>query len=211
MAHGPSAHALAGVVACGGPSRRMGQDKALIELGGEPLVSRVARRLCTVADPVTTAPGTVGRLAHLGLTEIADSEAGAGPLAGIVAGLAWSPRELVAVAAVDMPFADAELFALLARSMGHADAVVPVTADGPQPLHAVYAAAARPRLESALADGEHGLQRALTRLRVCWVGPSEWAPVDPEGLFATNLNEPADVTAARQRMPGAAAGGCAPC
>ena len=51
----------------------MGFEKALIEVGGEPLVLRVARRLARVADPVLLATGSPGRLGppelYLGLPD----------------------------------------------------------------------------------------------------------------------------------------------
>ncbi|HEV3232287.1 MAG TPA: molybdenum cofactor guanylyltransferase [Candidatus Dormibacteraeota bacterium] len=70
---------LAGVVLCGGGSRRMGVDKARLVWDGEPLVARVARRLAEVADPVLLAPGELGRLAAVpevaGLGQVADAAA----------------------------------------------------------------------------------------------------------------------------------------
>jgi len=85
---------MAGLVLCGGESRRMGRDKALLVLDGETLVLRVARTLAEVADQVLLAPGTVGRLGVTGYPEVADDPVGAGPLAGMAAGLAASPRSL---------------------------------------------------------------------------------------------------------------------
>ena len=79
--------AMAGVVLCGGGSRRMGADKALLELDGQPLVLRVAGLLAEAADPVFLAPGRPGRLGDLGYAELEDPVPDAGPLAGLAAGL----------------------------------------------------------------------------------------------------------------------------
>jgi molybdopterin-guanine dinucleotide biosynthesis protein A len=185
---------LAGLVVCGGASRRMGSDKALVEVEGRPLVLRVAERLREIADPVILAPGRPGRLGRLGYLEVADEVADAGPLAGLVAGLAASPHELTAVVAVDMPFASARLFALLAglHDREH-DAVVPVSAHGPEPLHAVYARSAVLPLRSALLEGRLDLRAALTGLRVRVVLEREWIAADPTRRFALNVNRPEDL------------------
>ena len=113
---------------CGGESARMGFEKALIEVDGEPLVLRVARRLARVADPVLLATGSLGRLGPLGYPEVADERPGAGPLAGLAGGLAASTHELMAAVAVDMPFVSGDLLMLLAALHEDEDAVVPVTA-----------------------------------------------------------------------------------
>ena len=193
---------LAGVVLAGGRSRRMGTDKALVAVGGRPLVARVAARLASVADPVILAPGTPGRLGDLGLglAEVPDALSDAGPLAGLVAGLRASPHELTAVAAVDLPFVSATLFALLAGLRADEDAVVPVDGEGRlQPVHAVYARAALPALEAALAAGQRRLTDAVAALRLRLVGPDEWEAVEPGGACFRNLNVPADL----EGLPGA--------
>src|SRR5207244_11617708 len=67
---------MSGLVVCGGESARMGFEKALIEVGGEPLVLRVARRLARVADPVLLATGSPGRLEPPGYPDCADEGPG---------------------------------------------------------------------------------------------------------------------------------------
>jgi molybdenum cofactor guanylyltransferase len=176
---------LAGVILCGGRSRRMGRDKALVEVGGRPLVAILAERLATVADPILVASGRPGRYA--------------GPLGGLAAALAASPHPLLAAVAVDMPFASSEVVRLLAsRCEGH-DAAVPVTTGGREPLHAVYAATALPTARLALAEGPVALRAVLDRLRVRDVAQAEWRAADPEGRFAWNLNRPGDLAALTPR------------
>jgi molybdopterin-guanine dinucleotide biosynthesis protein A len=190
-----AAPAMAGLVLCGGMSRRMGTEKALLDFEGEVLVVRVARRIGTVASPVVLAPGTRGRLGDLGYMEVDDAVEGTGPLGGLVAGLAASPHPLVAVAAADMPFVDADVLLLLARLVGDAEAAVPVTEHGLQPLHAVYSVRALPALLAALRTGRRALREVVTEaLRVRRVERPEWRAADPTGRFALNLNRPEDVT-----------------
>lgn len=184
---------LAGVVLCGGRSARMRADKALLEVEGRPLVLRVAARVARVADPVILAIGTRGRLGSLGYLEVADERPGDGPLAGLVAGLAASPHELVAAVGVDMPFVSPELLSFLAALHQDEDAVVPISAGGPEPLHAVYARSALPALRQGLGEGVLSLRLLLKRLRVREIGESQCRRVDPSGRFALNINRPEDL------------------
>ncbi len=186
---------LAGLVLCGGTSRRMGRDKALLEVNGRPLVRLVAERLAEVADPVLLAPGSVGRFGHLGFDEVADwpPGPGAGPLPALGAGLAAADRPLMAAVAVDMPFASPAVFRLLAGRWRGEQAVVPVTASGPQPLHAIYSRSALPAIRVALDQGRLALLDLLGDLDVLEVAETEWTAADPAGRFAWNLNRPDDL------------------
>ena len=184
---------LGGLVLCGGHGRRMGTDKALILVEGLPLVLHVAELLSSVADPVLLAPGAPGRLGDLGFAEVRDAVAGAGPLSGLVAGLEASPHDLLAVVAADMPFASPELLLRLAELASGADAVVPITASGREPLHAVYSASALPGLRAALFEDHLAIRDALGTLRVREVTEDEWRQADPSGRFSLNLNRPEDL------------------
>lgn len=78
---------LPGLILAGGLSRRMGSNKALSLLGGEPLLSRVIRRIAPqVSHLVLNAPA--GWAEAFGLPLVPDTKAGhAGPLAGVLAGM----------------------------------------------------------------------------------------------------------------------------
>jgi molybdopterin-guanine dinucleotide biosynthesis protein A len=184
---------VAGVVLCGGAGTRMGRDKALIEIGGKPLVRLVAERLTECADPILLASGRPRRFINLPYEEIADASPGAGPISGLVAALSASPHDLVAVAAVDMPFVSAEVFRLLIDRHTDEDAVVPVTSEGRQPLHALYHRSALALLEDALSQGRYGLREALAGLDVREVRRQEWGAIDADGRFALNLNTQEDL------------------
>jgi molybdopterin-guanine dinucleotide biosynthesis protein A len=184
---------MAGVVLCGGESRRMGIDKAGMEVEGEPLVARVTGRISAVAHPLFVASGTPGRWGDIGFPEIEDARSGSGPLGGLVAGLEASPHRLLAAVAVDMPFASGDVLRLLAALHVDEDAVVPVTQAGLEPLHAVYSRRALPSLRRALDEGKFGLRAALAHLRVKEVDQAEWQAADATGRFALNLNRPEDL------------------
>jgi len=173
----------------------MGTDKALLNFEGELLVVRVARRLQAVADPVMLAPGRRGRFRDLGYAEVDDEFPDAGPLSGLVAGLDVSPHEQLALVAVDMPHASPELFQLLAALRLDEDAVVPVSVDGIEPLHAVYWRQALPRVRSALAGGCRTMREVLSQLRVRYVDEEQCRTADPSGRWALNLNDIDDLDA----------------
>lgn len=185
---------LAGLVLCGGGSRRMGTDKGELSFDGVPLIERVVSRLAGAADPILLAAGMPGRFARLGLREVEDRPGGIGPLGGLIAGLEASPHELVAVVAVDHPFVNAEVLSLLARLRQAEDAIVPVTSSGTQPLHAVYARAAVPHLLRTARDHRYALRAALDGLTIRFVPRDEWVTADPTGRFAMNVNRPEDLS-----------------
>src|SRR3546814_6109869 len=84
---------VAGVLLAGGLSRRMGGgDKCLRELGGRPILARIVERAGPqVAALVLNANGDPARFQDFGLPVAADVVEGyAGPLAGVLTGLAWA-------------------------------------------------------------------------------------------------------------------------
>ncbi|HVM12937.1 MAG TPA: molybdenum cofactor guanylyltransferase [Egibacteraceae bacterium] len=183
---------LSGLVLAGGASRRMGTDKALLEVAGETLAARAVRSLRTVCLEVIVASGDGSRL-PVGDRQVADALADAGPLAGLVAGLDAAAHDLVAVTAVDLPFANPALLALLARLHQGEPAVVPRVDGRLQPLHAVYARSAADRLRALLAAGERSVTAAVRALDPRVAETDEWAPADPTGRFAWNVNRPQDL------------------
>lgn len=171
----------------------MGRDKALLRLGGVTLVEHAVAVLARCCRPVLVASGDGRRLRGLGLQQVADRPVGAGPLAGILAGLERSPHPLVAVVAVDMPCASTAVLRLLAAQWQGEPAVVPSVAGRLEPLHAVWHRDAAAAVRGRLVAGRRSATGAAVALGARVVDARVWAAVDPEGSFARNVNTPGDL------------------
>ena len=187
---------FAGAVLCGGASRRMGADKALLELDGRALARRVADALEQAgAQRVLAIGGDADRLAGWQLDVVADHHPGGGPLGGIITALgALAGFETVAVLGCDLlrPSPDA-IRAVVDRLIAEpADVAVPVTDGWRHFDHAAWRTAAAPELEAIFDAGERAPRRAAASLRVA----------DVEHLAADALadaDDPATLAAARRR------------
>ncbi|QDY86444.1 molybdenum cofactor guanylyltransferase [Paenibacillus polymyxa] len=108
---------VTGIIVAGGRSSRMGQDKALLQLGGVTVLERIAAVLGKVAGRVIVVTQDAQQYRGLGLETTTDLYPGLGPLSGIHAGLSASKTEWGIVVACDMPFVQPEiLHALLAHA-----------------------------------------------------------------------------------------------
>jgi molybdopterin-guanine dinucleotide biosynthesis protein A len=184
----------AGFVLAGGRSSRMRQDKALLTLGGEPLVKRGVRKLSKVCGEVAIAGGSeeltqFGRVIH-------DESAGCGPLGGIVAALDQSSFEWNLFLAVDAPFVPVpvlrELFFMTAGFPGVC--VMARTQGVMQPLCAVYSRNALAVLRQELAAGRWKVTRAIEA-----AGPVKVMDFDDASWFA-NLNTPEEFAEAEKHL-----------
>ncbi len=116
---------VTGLVLAGGRSRRMfgepGQsDKALLDLGGKSMIAHVVEALAPqAARVILSANGDPERFSQFGLPVVADTVPGhAGPLAGLLAAMAWVAHHApetryLASAPADAPFLPADLVARL--------------------------------------------------------------------------------------------------
>lgn len=185
--------ALKGFVFCGGRSRRMGHDKALLAFGATDLLGHAVERLRAAgAGPVALLCGAVPRHGERGLPLVLDAVADVGPAGGLLAALrTLAPGERALVLAVDVPHVPATLLHALAAL--DADAVVPEGSAGPEPLVACYDAACAGPLADGLARGEARMTAFWPAVRVLRPGPAWLAAFgNPDRLFA-NWNQPADL------------------
>lgn len=201
MANGPRdarRESVFGYVLAGGASSRFGRDKALAEVGGETMLAH----LCGLLDPLVARVAGVGppqRYGHLGFRMVADRWPGAGPLGGIATALIDAAAEDVGcawclVVGCDLPFLRSEWLRYLVdrAARSEADVVMPVSAQGAEPLCAVYRASAASLLAQELDRGARKITDALGRARVATVGPEEWKAFDPDGRLFKNMNTPED-------------------
>lgn len=192
-------------IQAGGESRRMGRDKALMPFLGRPLILQVMERLAAFADEVIITTNQPADYTFLGLPLFADLQPGRGALGGLYTAINAAKHPLVAVVACDMPFASRALFEyerdLLVES--GADVVISSTAEGLEPLHAVYRrATCLPAIQDALAAGEWKLIAWFPNVKVRTLTPEETARHDPQGLAFLNLNTSEDFRQAERLAAG---------
>lgn len=186
---------LVGVVLAGGVSRRMGRDKATLEIGGETLVARAARKLGEVVGEVVLADG--GRDLLRGVAASVVDGPGHGPAAGVLGAALARPGRALLVLACDLPGVSVGLLRTLAVEAPAAGLVIPRWRRGVEPLCARWGPGAVDALARRVAAGRldlHGVAEEPD-LRVATVeGTALEALGDPEVLLA-NVNTPADLEA----------------
>ena len=183
----------AGAVLCGGQSRRMGTDKALVEVDGVAMVERVADALeLAGCRPVVLVGGDVALLERFGRPTVPDEWPGEGPLGGVLTALRAVGAEGLVVAACDLPRLDATTVRAVIEAADAAEPSVDV------------AVARTGRLEPALAWWSGG---ALGPLTDAWtegmravreaIGTLSAVIVDVDAAALHNVNTAADLAAAR--------------
>lgn len=183
---------VAGAVLAGGASRRMGRTKALIDVAGIPMATRVGGALLDAGcDPVIVYGGDPTELEPLGLPVVPDRYPGAGPLGGVL-GLLERFAETttvthVAVVACDLPaLTGAALAPVIAAAQQHSDLdVVAARTNRLEPACAVWRLAALVGVRSLFDRGERALHTAIDELA------STEVEVPADALV--NINTPDDL------------------
>lgn len=178
-----------GIVLAGGSSRRMGENKAMLELGGRTSLQLAAESVSKVCDELVIASSDrhVERLLDLSPVWVPDPPGAAGPLAGLAAGLSVASHPIVVVVACDMPFLNEALLRHLLSSAVDCDAVVPL-AGIPQALHAAYSRDCLSTVQTLLRLGARSMRDLLSRLRVRYIAETRCLELDPDGLSWFNMN-----------------------
>ena len=197
MADGAIPEPPVGVVLAGGLGRRLGGDKAIVELEGRPLALYPLEALHEVCDQVVVVAKRDTLLPPLsGLAQLwIEPDTPRHPLTGVVHALRLAAGRGILVVAVDLPLIDAAtLRAIAAADPGGAVAVVPRVHGRLQPLCALYT----PR---ALAGLDAFDETARATDLVVALGIREVEPADPTAFY--NVNRPEDLLQASVMVKGA--------
>jgi molybdenum cofactor guanylyltransferase len=189
---------IGAAVLLGGGSRRMGTDKAALELEGLPVATRTARLLAGLFEEVLLVggappPGAPGR-------RVEDQQVPRCALRGWVGALAAARSPRVLVVATDLPCLSAELLLALV-AFPEADVVLPRSPGGLEPLCALYRRErVLPRARERLAAGPLALHGLLGELELGILAGAELTAVDPDGTALENVNTPAAFARVRARL-----------
>ncbi len=200
------AEKILGVVLAGGLARRMGGgDKGLQQLGGRPILQHILDRLSPqVENVILNANGDAGRFAAWNLPVAGDAVEGfVGPLAGVLAGLAWARAHRPDVTDIvtvpgDGPFLPRDLVSRMAtaRAQAQADLACAVSAGQAYPVVGLWPVRLYDDLRRAVVDEDiRKVDRWTARHKLVQVEFTA-QPVDP--FF--NANAPEDLAAAESLL-----------
>jgi molybdopterin-guanine dinucleotide biosynthesis protein A len=189
---------MTAAVLAGGQSRRMGQDKANVEIVGRTMLERVIERLSPLFGSLMIIGGESDPGDSCTVPVHPDLRPRMGSLGGIYTAVVLSPTEHVFCAACDMPFIGKEVVEHLIRLAGEGcDAVVPRIGGELEPLCALYSRNVRSVVERDLDCGVRRIKTTLSSLRVRVVEEEELIALDPELNTFFNINTPEDLEKAR--------------
>jgi molybdopterin-guanine dinucleotide biosynthesis protein A len=194
---------VTGVIQAGGKSTRMGgAPKALLELGGRPIIERVADVVRAVTDEALIVTNTPELYAFLGLPMVPDVFPDHGSLGGLYSGLAAAAGEAAFTVACDMPFLRADVARLVVARAGEGDVVIPRVGEQLETLHAVYGKRCLGPMEERLRARRLKIVGFFGDVRVLEIPEGDIARhADPAVVFM-NVNTPDELARARSLLGG---------
>ena len=175
-------------ILAGGKSRRMGRDKSMMEIGGVPVVRRIADTLGEMFNEVFVVANAKAEYERMGLAVVGDIHPGNDSLGGLHAAVASAQTSHVFVAGCDMPLLRPALIRGLAALVDEWDVVIPLKDDYPEPLCAFYGKECAPHIEESISGGRLKMIGFHERVRVMRVEEAAWRAWDPEGVSFLNAN-----------------------
>lgn len=184
-------HDITGVILVGGKSRRMGRDKAFLEVAGKPLFERVLELFRENFDRVVLVGDREERFAAYGLPVLPDIYPGSA-LGGLYTGICHAETEYIFVSSCDLLFPNADILRYLCSMRDGFDAVVPRTRFGYEPLFALYAKGCLGPIRTLLESGDFCAYAWYPQVRARYVPQEELARLDRDGRAFLNVNTPGE-------------------
>ncbi len=189
------------VIQSGGQSTRMGEDKALKNFLGKPLIQRVIDQLAPIADEIIVTTNRPDNYKFLNCRLVSDLKPNRGALGGLYTAIASATNSFVGVVACDMPFASRKLFEGATKIMvaENADVVIAKTNEGYEPFHALYRReTCLPAIEAAIEADLWKVVSWFPQVRARTLSAQEIKEYDPSGLCFNNLNTPEEFAEAER-------------
>jgi len=189
------------ILAGGRATRLGGARKALLEIGGRPILGLQLDRLGPLADECLALVHDAEWPAFDRLRLVLDPQPQAGPVPALAHGLRCAVGDVCLVVAGDMPFVSRAAFAYLqhVRAAEGAAVAVPFVDGYIESLHAVVSRRELlDALDAARSRGEQRLFNILRALTPRLVSADELRAIDPELRTLFNVNSPADLALAER-------------
>ena len=171
----------------------MGTDKALLDVGGKPMIERIIQAASPAATELLIIAPSPDPLAYLDLPIHPDIEPGLGPLAGLHTALTRACCDNLVLLACDLPFITSDYIRFVAKRLGPHQVCLPRDRCGRlQPLCGAYARSCLPAVAQALPSRRQSMTDFHDKVDVFVLEPRQWLPYDVTGQLFTNVNTQTD-------------------
>jgi molybdopterin-guanine dinucleotide biosynthesis protein A len=197
------------LILAGGFSRRLGQDKGLINLAGKPLILHVVDRVSELVDETVVVVGSCVQkekfesLSGHKANVVADKHEAQSPLVGALTGFESAKGEYSLLLPCDTPFISSQIAQFLLDTCVNKGAVIPRWPSGYiEPLQAAYQTKlALTAAKEALEQGKLDLRSMIARLRrVRYISTVVLRQMDPKLLTFFNINTLGDLKRAESLL-----------
>jgi molybdopterin-guanine dinucleotide biosynthesis protein A len=185
----------AAVLAGGENSRFGGIVKSNAFIGGRRIIDRIGDTICGIFDEVILVTSKPEELqVSREIKSVSDCITGKGPLGGIHAALINTSKTAVFVFAGDMPFLHEQVIRYQVKLFMETDceALIPVSENGFEPLHAIYRTSVAAGLRNYLQSTDNYSVKGFTeKINSVYFNPQ--LTVDFPLSF-TNINTPSEAS-----------------
>jgi len=186
---------MTGIILAGGKSRRMGMEKGLANLQGQPLIQWAVSILKGVCTEILISSNS-SCYDYLGFKVVPDLHPDSGPMGGIYSCLLASKNRGNLILSCDMPFVKPEIFIHLINHIGDARVCVPwYERDHYEPLCGIYMKESLTDMQTFIDAKNYKLPEFFSKTNFRALSVKDIYPVLPEHYFM-NINGPLDLESA---------------
>ena len=156
---------FSGAILAGGQSRRMGFNKAFLELEGSTVIARAVHVMTAVFSSPAIIANDTTLYGHLGLPVYPDIIKDAGSLGGIYTAL-YHSKDYAFVVACDMPWLDPGCVRRVLDNVDGEDCVIPFISGRLHPMHAAWSKGCMNEIEAMINQGNLRINDLLKRLKI---------------------------------------------
>ena len=166
----------------------MGQNKALIEIDGTPIIRRTYDLFRGLFQEIIIV--TSQKEAFIGFDSriFEDLIPDKGALGGLYTGIFFSSFQYSFCVACDMPFIKKSLVQYLLGNMNGEDVIIPRTKDGLQPLHAIYSKNCLAPIKRIIEEGKYRIMDFYKLVKVRVIDERDFLSLDPLRESFINVN-----------------------
>ena len=190
------------IILAGGASRRMGRDKAFIQIEGIRLLDYVYKKCRELFSEIIIVTNQPQQFVDYQTPVVPDEIPGIGSIGGLYTGLRRASNYYSFCVACDMPFLNPELIALIIEKRRNNDVIIPRTRAGLEPLHALYSKRCIEPLKKYIEKGDLKISNILAEVKVRYCNEEEIKKVDPSLLSFMNVNTKKELFKIQQMVKG---------